>query len=552
MLARLLDSGYDALAFDSAQAGLEAVVLERPDMVLCRASLPEMSGMEVLTQLRDAGNECEYTQFFLLSPGEDPQLCQRHIEKGADGSFPENIEFNQLRALMGAQLRMLERQTRRHERELIKLYKTMSEQNSVNSGGQADNSKKEIDRNNPIGLADTESFAEIACERMKAAQDSGGAAHLTLIEVPGLAELASDPGDTSAIKLFSQISELLRANSEGGNSAGLLEKDRFGLVHGDDVQSKNLQQSLDQIIQRSGFHEQGLSAVTANLPLAADGLSPQDAARALVYAVKHFAGQGSKGFTINSLKEGVSQLVEDTVARIAELRGNITGGELELHYQPIVELNNRALHHYEALARFPGGGSPYSSITFAEQIGLVEELDLSICRKIIEFVEKNQRSGREIKIAMNVSAQSIESGVFVTAMRRILSKLGGARKQVMLEITESVQIQNYEEVANLVKQLRMDGHHICLDDFGAGDSNFNYLRAFEVDYVKIDGVYVRDVLRSSRDQAFIRAISRLCKEIKVKTVAEFVEDEKQALTLHNLGVDFGQGYLFGKPSANLV
>ncbi len=123
---------------------------------------------------------------------------------------------------------------------------------------------------------------------------------------------------------------------------------------------------------------------------------------------------------------------------------------------------------------------------------------------------------------------------------------------MLLEITESVQIKDYEAVSNVVRQLRADGYHICLDDFGAGDSNFNYLRIFDVDYVKIDGVYVRDVLRSKRDQAFIRAIAQLCEEINVATVAEFVEDEKQAKSLKSLGVLLGQGYLFGKPAPRPV
>lgn len=543
MLARLLAVGYEALAADDGQSGLAAALNSKPDLVLCQSEMAGMSGLDVVQKLRDASKECEATLFVLLSQTQDQIIRQQHIDHGADDSLPNNMDFDLLNKELQARLRIVARQTQRRERELITLYNALSKQKAAANKPAPQIEKKPA-------LPDRDSFTKIATERLKAVLDSGADAQLTLIDVPGLDALANNDGDAAAGKLLSDISNLL--SSKAGDGAGQLDKERFGLVHGDEVDDKALQKSINQLIVDSGLDAKGIVAATAPVALTSDGLSPEEAGRALLYAVNRFAEQGSANFTITNLKEGIAACVEDTVTRITSLRGDINGKRIELHFQPIVDLDSRAPHHYEALARFPGGASPYETIIFAEQIGMVQELDLAICQKVIEFVEKNSQDISPVDVAMNLSAQSIESSVFVSVMRKMLAKLGKNRLQVMLEITESVQIKDYEAVSKTVKLLRQDGLRICLDDFGAGESNFNYLRMFEVDFVKIDGIYVRDVMRSKRDQAFIRAIAHLCKEIGVSTVAEFVEDEKQAGSLKNLGVNLGQGYLFGKPLAKLL
>ncbi|MEQ1889951.1 MAG: EAL domain-containing protein [Alphaproteobacteria bacterium] len=541
MLSQLLERGYDALTAECGHSGLAAALRHKPDLVLCQTELTEMSGLEVLQQLRDSGGECESTLFVLLSMEQDQQKRQHHIDLGADDSLPGDMDFGQLMAHLAARLRIIDRQTHRRERELIKLY------NALTRPAPEVSISTDKDRIESMpGLPDRHTFAKIASARLLAAHEEGAETHLTLIEVPGLDVLANGAGDPAAGKLLSDIGVLLA--SQSGDAAGILDKDRFGLIHGNEIDSAQLRQSIDQLISDSGLDQKGVAAITAPVELSADGLSAEEAVRALVYAVNHFADQGSENFTITNLQEGIAGFLKDTVARISSLRGDINGNRIELHFQPIVELASRKPHHYEALARFPDGKSPYQTIIFAEQVGMVQELDLAICQKVIEYIEQNIHDPGTIEVAMNLSAQSIESSVFISVLRKMLSRLGNNRHQVLLEITESVQIRDFEAVSKVVRQLREDGHRVCLDDFGAGDSNFNYLRMFEVDFVKIDGVYVRDVLRSKRDQAFIRAIARLCQEIGVGTVAEFIEDGKQADSLKNLGVDFGQGHLFGKPA----
>ena len=98
-----------------------------------------------------------------------------------------------------------------------------------------------------------------------------------------------------------------------------------------------------------------------------------------------------------------------------------------------------------------------------------------------------------------------------------------------------------------LQALRKRKHEVCLDDFGAGAASFQYLNALDIDCVKIDGKYIRDALNSSRDEAMVRNLVRMCKDLGVSTVAEMVETEEQCQYLTKIGVDKAQGWLFGKP-----
>ncbi|MBM3510694.1 MAG: EAL domain-containing protein [Alphaproteobacteria bacterium] len=122
----------------------------------------------------------------------------------------------------------------------------------------------------------------------------------------------------------------------------------------------------------------------------------------------------------------------------------------------------------------------------------------------------------------------------------------------MFEVTESAEIINLEQTNKLIRELRDKGHHVCLDDFGAGAAAFQYLRALDIDFVKIDGSYVREALSKPNGKSFLKAMASLCADIGIDTIAEMVEDEPVAKFLIEACVKYGQGYLFGKPAPGVI
>ncbi len=137
--------------------------------------------------------------------------------------------------------------------------------------------------------------------------------------------------------------------------------------------------------------------------------------------------------------------------------------------------------------------------------------------------------------------------MFTDSLLTILRDHPSIRRRLWFEITESAKVTDLEGTNRLIQNLRTAGHHVCLDDFGTGAAAFQYLRALCVDLVKIDGIYVRDALTTPRDKMFLKAMVSLCRDLGVDVVAEMVEDEQTATFLRDCGVQFAQGFLFGRP-----
>src|SRR5258707_1392626 len=132
-----------------------------------------------------------------------------------------------------------------------------------------------------------------------------------------------------------------------------------------------------------------------------------------------------------------------------------------------------------------------------------------------------------------------------------LSALLDARKadpsRLMFELTETVILGEVEAVNRVVQGLRQRGFRFCLDDLGSGANSFHYLRSIPVDFVKIDGAFGRDALNNERDRSFLRYVSGFCRENHILAIAEMIETESEAERYRELGIDYGQGYLFGRP-----
>jgi len=284
---------------------------------------------------------------------------------------------------------------------------------------------------------------------------------------------------------------------------------------------------------------------------AAESLSAEDRQHVIRYMVRKLSDSQSRLET-SSITDAMNDTLAGTVKRVRDIRQMLTRNRLRVALQPIVFLADRRIHHYEALARPTDGEAPAGLIGFAEEIGLSADFDLLMCRKVIDILTRGADSGSMPSIALNISAASLESEQFVEAFRKLLAGDRRLRDNLLIEVTESMRIRDLESTNAALGRLRGDGHKVCLDDFGAGASSLHYIRALEVDFVKIDGAYVKRLEFSARDRAILKAMASLCAELDVGIVAEMIETEAQAEILAGLGVQLGQGHLFGKPSLDVA
>ena len=235
-----------------------------------------------------------------------------------------------------------------------------------------------------------------------------------------------------------------------------------------------------------------------------------------------------------------------------ELRHGIARGELELHYQPIVDAGRRVLGA-EALARWrhPVRGlvSPAEFIPLAEQTGLILPLGKwvvdSACAQLAAWARNP--ATRELVLSVNVSARQFRQPEFATQVLAALHRSAAPARLLRLELTESLLLTDTEEMIAKMEYLRTQGVNFSLDDFGTGYSSLSYLKRLPLDQLKIDRGFVRDVLTDPNDAAIVRTILALAQSLDLGVVAEGVETPGQLDFLQRQGCPAFQGYLFGRP-----
>lgn len=398
------------------------------------------------------------------------------------------------------------------------------------------------------GLLEKGAFGEMAQKAMKAASESGRPYNMTLLDLEGIDELRERLDDDTADQLVADIAAHMQANSVNGESAGRIDDDKFALIHDADLDVEALQKTIADKTKEVDPDGTGLDVGGTTVNLEAE-MSEADNARALLYTINKFS-ESHGDFTITELSGGYKQMLDDTRAKVASFKKIIAESDFDVLFQPIVDLDTRAVHHYEALARLRSMGpesSPFEFITFAEEVGVIGDFDIAMCNKVIRKITKARAGGDSLSIAVNLSGRSLESPDFVRQLHEILKSCGDIREELMFEVTESSKITDLESTNKFLQGIRRLGHHVCLDDFGAGAAAFQYLRALEVDFVKIDGIYVREAFTTPNGKVFLKSMASLCTDLAIQTVGEFVETEEVAGFLRQVGVIYGQGYLFGKP-----
>ena len=421
--------------------------------------------------------------------------------------------------------------------------------------GPAPEAPSAAERDPDTGMLNKDALGNIATEAMKAAGGQTDPYEMTFLELNGLDDLKARIGGEDADAFISEISAHMQAHSINGDAAGHISGEKYGIVHDAALDVAALEDALAERTRTADPTGKGIEVEAATVALEGDSdVSEEDSAKALLYTINRFSDERGD-FTIGDLSDGYKLMLDETVERISSFKATLAKSEFDVVYQPIVSLVDRSIHHFEALVRLrdkSGGGSPFQFITFAEEVGVIGDFDLAMAHRVVAKINQAKKNGDILKVAVNLSGRSLESPAFIFDLHKMLRACHDIRDQLMFEVTESAKIANLEETNAVLQSLRRAGHHVCLDDFGAGAAAFQYLRALEVDFVKIDGVYVREALTTPNGKPFLRAIAGLCREIGIQTVAEMVETEDEAQFLFEAKVQYGQGYLFGRPAQGIT
>ncbi|MAL79582.1 MAG: hypothetical protein CMN55_10805 [Sneathiella sp.] len=405
-------------------------------------------------------------------------------------------------------------------------------------------------RDTDTGLLGRTDFLKLADQQMTLAANAGQKTELTLLQLNGLSALQERLGEEEMGQFFDRIGVILRRYSLGGDSAGRLDAEKYGVVHSPAIDTRILEEKISSLAAEGG--KGSIIVQQSTVELMKGQLSANHATQALMYVINNFVENDIEDFNIKSLAEGMDNRLEKTMNRMLALKSMFQNYKFKLAYQPIVQLSDREIHHYEVLSRFKDGESPYETVTFAEETGIVQDLDLGVAHKVKEKLLEFQKRGDTLpRLAINLSGYSLESDSFVDNLLALYADNDEIREHVSLEVTETSRIKDLQRAENVIQSIRRNGIEVALDDMGSGSASFQYIRAMTVDYIKIDGTYIKEVLTNKRDAAILKALSRLCQELDIGTIAEMVETKEQLHVLNVLGVNYGQGWYFGKPQPDI-
>ncbi len=409
------------------------------------------------------------------------------------------------------------------------------------------------------GLPNRRALMEHLEQTLDDRHDADNAFALLFCDLNRFKEVNDTHGHDAGDELLIEISRRLREAIRQGDMVARLGGDEFVVVshnlqhtsQAEDIADR-LQLSVGQAwtIGRDVLHPSlsiGIAIATGN----AAGLNPQELIRRADQAM--YAAKAANLPSGQLYDETLAQRQEEATRIFQALRKAMTRRTLQLHLQPIVELNSGAVLGHEALVRLPGLDgellTPDRFIAQAERSRLISQLGHQVLQQALQWLQRsdNGHGGAALNMAVNVSPLELSEPGFADRVLEACADSGVDPRRLQLEITETAIIAHPSSTAEVLARLRQAGVRIHLDDFGTGYSSLSLLSELPVDGIKIDRSFTAALDRDRSRTAVIQAITQLCRELGLSVIAEGIETEAQQQRLIDLSCGYGQGYLFGRP-----
>jgi len=413
-------------------------------------------------------------------------------------------------------------------------------------------------RHDPLtGLATGVSF-ERALAQAESAGDAGAHA-LLYLQLDRLGAVNEALGRDAGDRLLRAITALLERRAREGDVVARLGGDEFGVLLKDCARAQAVDLAGEIVAEADGVcRAQGMPADGVGLCVGVAALACRAASPALVAAKAACEAAKAQGHDRVSVWHGRDaeaaerELAMHWVPRIGAAWRNRRFAFRSQEIRPLVR--RAAPMHYEVLLRMLDDDGreimPSEFIPVAERAGLMPALDRWIIRTVFTMLGRGTNgSGRApgATYCINLSGASLSDPSLLDYIRGELARVRMPPQAICFEITETAAVTNLRDAAALTRSLKALGFKLALDDFGAGLSSFAYLKSLAVDYLKIEGSFVRDVASNRESRAIVEAINGVGHALGLRTIAECVESRAALATLREIGVDFAQGYGLARP-----
>ena len=365
-------------------------------------------------------------------------------------------------------------------------------------------------------------------------------------------------GHSAGDELLRQISEVLKYSIRNNDTLARIGGDEFAIL----MHNCNLEQAnrVAEIILNSINNYQfawedkifriqisiGLIPILDETQLISDLFIQADAA---CYLAKD---AGRNRIHVYHADDSDMALRHGEMQWVTKIYSALEENRFELYAQPIVSIKQQGKQHFELLLRMKDPDSnivaPGAFLPAAERYDIIQKLDQWVIENSFKILSESPDFLESINfISINLSGKSLSSRNFLETIVRTLETSGIAAHKICFEITETAAIVNFNHALKFMNELKHKGFRFALDDFGTGLSSFEYLKKLPVDFLKIDGLFVKEIIEDPIDYELVKSINGIGQVMGMKTIGEFVENDEILAKLKEIGVDYAQGYGIGKP-----
>ncbi len=396
-------------------------------------------------------------------------------------------------------------------------------------------------------------------QNVKHAERTGHPLALLFIDLDGFKEVNDRSGHAAGDQLLQEGARRIRACVRGSDTVARIGGDEFTVILSDindmlhiEILAQTILDALAKpfVIDAANYFVSGSMGITL---CPQDGRTPDELLRnadQAMYVAKH-AGRNRFSFFTAEMRDSAWARLKI----IDELRQALPLHQLEVYYQPIIDLDSGAIVKAEALVRWhhPQGSLilPDAFIVLAEQTGLIGEIGSWVLGEAVEHARRwSALLGRPFQISINKSPIEFMSLTMMKSWDSDLDVLGLARDQIAVEITEGVLLNDSLAVRERLAMLKRAGVQFTIDDFGIGYSSMSYLKKFKVDFLKIDQSFIKDVMQNADNGIFAETIIVMAHKLGLKVIAEGVETVEQRDWLKSMDCDYAQGFLFSEAASS--
>ncbi len=407
------------------------------------------------------------------------------------------------------------------------------------------------------GLPNRNLFKERLEMKIKNSRRTGSTLSMLFLDLDHFKDINDTLGHDKGDDLLREVASRLKSCISETDTVARLGGDEFAIILSDFVDNQQVEAIALRIIQslnkpfnfnqnRTDYYISTSIGIVFYPQDGTDMKSLMKHADQAMYAAKLEGRNRFCHFTPSMQRQA-----HEKMALIHDLRQALAKNELQVHYQPILELSSGRLIKAEALVRWkhPRRGmiSPATFIPLAEESGLILEIGEMVFKQSIALIDQWQkRLGYIIQISVNMSPIQFK---FMNRFNWLdnLAQLGLPGNCINVEITEGLLLKDSAVVQEYLLEFRNNGIEVSIDDFGTGFSSLSYLKKFDIDYLKIDHSFINQLIDSETDRALVEAIIVMAHKLDIKTIAEGVETKEQQDLLRHFGCDYVQGFLYSKP-----